>query len=217
MAEKNIFEEPLQNNNNQETNEYNISEPYQDNQQSNQNNVPEPSQNNIQGTNQNNNPGSYQNNNPVDYYNGPNVFQKETDPKMVALKIKFCSIMTIIFIAEVILMIIALPSIEKAGGPQEGSSFSIGSSVVFIFLVYPPIIILSIMELIAAMVGAGKHILPIIFSIYFFIVNGAIMISFLTQHSKKVTIFGIILEVLNFLLAALSACYQIILMKKMKK
>ena len=51
MSEKNIFEEPLQNNNNQETNEYNISEPYQDNQQSNQNNVPEPSQNNIQGTN----------------------------------------------------------------------------------------------------------------------------------------------------------------------
>ena len=53
MAENIILEEPLQNNNNQETNEYTLPPPYQDNEQPNQNYIPVPSQNNIHGPYQN--------------------------------------------------------------------------------------------------------------------------------------------------------------------
>ena len=137
----------MQNNNNQETNELILPEPYQNNEQPYQNNIPESSQNNISGlyqniiqeTNQNNIPrlyenniqeinqnnitGPFQNNNLDDVNDKENqekIAYKELNKKTVVPSIIFCSIMTIIIVEEILLEISALPIIRKAQKYEPG-------------------------------------------------------------------------------------------------
>ena len=234
MAEKNNFEEPFQNNNNQGTNEYNLPEPFQnnlesneynlpepfkDNQLLNENNIPGPYQNNIQGVYQNNNSGPNQNNIPGDYQNNnlDNNLNQENENKELKNKINNSSIiigiiMTLLYIAEITLEITALPSIRKAQKYDKGSFMYVSLTAIYCIFVYPPLIILSLCVL--SFTCCVKYPNPrtafsISFTICLCLVKGLIMIKFFNEDSGKVANFGIALEILNGCMFIISISYNI--------
>ena len=226
MAEKSNPEEPLQNNNNKETNEnitpetykdneeptkYNIPKPYQKNQKSNQNNIQEPSQNNIQGTYQINIPGPVQNNNSNLFHNcfGEVILTEDLKNKKNCLKLIFCIIMIFILIAEIILMINSIPSIRKTEPKEEDrGSLYIGTAAIYQVFIFPTLIILSIILISYTFIDVC-FISKIIYNIILSLIIGYIMKGMLNEGSKELEKYDIALEILNGILSILSISYQI--------
>ena len=134
---------------------------------------------------------------------------------MMGPRLIFCSIMTIIFVAEIILEISALPSIRKAQKYDRGSFFYVSLSAQYAIFVYPPLIISSLVLLSTTFLN--KYPIPIIiYNILDSLITASIMSKFFHEDSKAVKNFGIVLEILNALLLVFSIIYEIILIKRMK-
>ena len=120
-------------------------------------------------------------------------------------------IMIIIFISELILEFIALPILGEDRGEydHDGSNFGAGlAAVFFLYVIIPPLTLLSLIILCCSCHNSCPATKIVIF-IILCIIRGLIMITFFNEDIQTVKIFGIVLEILNFIFMFTSISYQI--------
>ena len=231
MAELNNIEQPL-NNNTQEPNTNNIPEFYQNNFQNQANNLapyqnntqrqinfPESHQNNFQHAYQNNNQGLSQNNNPGPIQNNIHLNGNERiNKKMKSLKTIFLIILVIIFISEIVVDFIALPTFSKKKPHAEDEDYYFGEGLkvfAFLFFYYPILIILSSIILWLSCYE-DYPIIKIVASIIMCFIRGYIISRFINDYNDKTEIFTIVLLIFNCIFMITSISYQIIIKINLK-
>ena len=128
----------------------------------------------------------------------------------------FCIIITIIFIAEIVLIIISVPCIRKTEPKEEDrGSLYFSSILVYIVYIFPILITLSSFIVILSFIDIlyiPKIICTIILSL---IIGYVIQRKF--DESKEVERLGIGLEVVNGIMMVSSISYQITIFILLKK
>ena len=211
MTEGNNFEKPFQNNNKDAPNKNKIKKSYKNNNLlPYQTKIQEPYKNNSARPFQDNNSESSENENYHDYLQ--QEILEETEKKMKDLKIKYCTIMIIMFLSEIVLELIALSILSKdieKKYDDEGSNFGEGLIIAFLlFIIYPALIILSSIILCCSCQNNCPTAKIIIFAILCTI-RGLIMLTFFNEDCSSIKIFGIVLEILNFFYMITSISYQV--------
>ena len=190
----------------------NIPKPYQNNiPQYEQNTIPQPYQNQIQGPYQNNNLGPFQNNYVQNNLN-QGIINEELEKKMKNLKAIYCAIMVLIFLSEIVLEFVSLSMFgESEHEDKPGSHSHWGEGlivVIYVFFIYPILIILSSFILCLFCID-NCFIGKIVISVIICIGRGLIMITIFNEGKSRLTIIGIILEILNLSFMITSISYQI--------
>ena len=165
----------------------------------------------IKGLSQNNNPGPIQNN---IHLNGNEKINK----KMKSLKTIFLIILVIIFISEIVVDFIALPTFSKKKPHAEDEDYYFGEGLkvfAFLFFYYPILIILSSIILWLSCYE-DYPIIKIVASIIMCFIRGFIITRFINDYNNKTEIFTIVLLIFNCIFMITSISYQIIIKINLK-
>ena len=127
---------------------------------------------------------------------------------MKDLKAIYCAIMVLIFLSEIVLEFVSL-SMFGESEHEDKPEYHEGLVVIFyVFFIYPILIILSSFILCLFCLD-NCFIGKIVISVIICIGRGLIMITIFNEGKSRLTIMGIILEILNLSFMITSISYQI--------